>query len=248
LQHQSINNLKFLAMKNLRVLFFGLLTLISLFSLKTMAQDEEKTTSFTAGADFYSNYIWRGSKFGTGPAFQPSVKFLARGLTVGVWGSFDAFGYTETDPYISYSLPFGLSLGVTDYYYPTHIDTTGSLVGSDFFDFDKESGFHALEINGGYTIKGLTLSANYIVNEAAGAASSGGDMYFQIGYAFSSFNMSVGAGNGWHTSDKEFNVCQVAIGTSKTIEVTDKFSVPVTGSVILNPDKKQLFVVVGFSL
>jgi hypothetical protein len=41
-----------------------------------------------------------------------------------VWGSFDAAGYTETDPYISYTLPFGLSIGMTDYYYPTHLDTT----------------------------------------------------------------------------------------------------------------------------
>jgi hypothetical protein len=236
-------------MKNFRILLFGLLTLLILTPLHLSAQEEEeKSYNFTAGADFYSNYVWRGTKFGTGPAFQPSVKFITGGLTIGVWGSFDAAGYTETDPYISYSFPFGLSLGVTDYYYPTHIDTTGTLVGSDFFDFDKSSAFHALEINGGYTYKGLSLSANYIINEAGGALSAGGDMYFQGGYTFSAFNISIGAGNGWHTADSEFNVCHVAIGTSKNIEITDKFSVPVSGSVILNPDKKQLFVVVGFSL
>ena len=161
---------------------------------------------------------------------------------------FDASGYTETDPYISYSFPFGLSLGVTDYYYPTHIDSTGSLVGSDVFDFDKETGFHVFEINAGYAFKGLSLSANYILNESGGALSSGADMYFQAGYTFSNFNVSIGAGDGWHTADTEFNICHIAIGTTKTIAVTDKFSVPVTGSVILNPDKKQLFVVVGFSL
>jgi hypothetical protein len=236
-------------MKHFKNSIVGLLIAISSIPLSLTAQDEEeKASPFTAGADFYSNYIWRGSKFGTGPAFQPSVKFITGGLTLGVWGSFDAFGYTETDPYVSYSFPFGLSLGLTDYYYPTHIDTTGTLVGSDVFDFDKSTGFHVLEINGGYTYKGLTLNANYIVNEADGALSSGADMYFQAGYAFSNFNVSIGAGDGWHTSDTEFSVCHIAIGTSKTIEITDKFSVPVSGSVILNPDKKQLFVVVGFSL
>ena len=57
-------------------------------------------------------------KYGQGPAIQPTVKYVAGGLTVGVWGSFDASGYAETDPYISYALPFGLSFGLTDYYYP----------------------------------------------------------------------------------------------------------------------------------
>jgi hypothetical protein len=200
------------------------------------AQDNSEKSNFSVGADIYSNYIWRGTKFGQGPAFQPAVKFVTSGLTIGVWGSFDASGYTETDPYISYSLPFGLSLGVTDYYYP-------GLGGSFFSDSSN-----AYELNLGYTIKGLSLSANYIVNEAPVPASSGSDVFFQAGYAFKKFNVSIGAGNGWHTSDTKFNVCQITVGTNKTIAITDKFSVPVTGQVILNPDKKQLFVVVGFSL
>jgi hypothetical protein len=185
---------------------------------------------------------------GTGPAFQPSVKFTTGGFTVGVWGSFDASGYTETDPYLSYSFPFGLSLGITDYYYPMHLDTTGMLVGSDVFDFDNETGFHVLEINGGYAFKGFTLSANYIVNESGGALSTGSDLYFQAAYTAGMFNVGFGAGNGWHTTNAKFNVCYFAVGVSKTIEITEKFSIPVNGSVILNPDKKQLFVVVGFSL
>jgi len=190
---------------------------------------------FTAGVDLYSSYVWRGSKF-AGPSVQPSVKFTAGGLTAGVWGSYDFSGYKETDPYISYSSPIGLSVGVTDYYYE-----------GDITDFSDSTGSHALEVNLGYTIKGLSLAGNYIVNEAGGAASMGGDMYFQATYAFSSFSAFIGAGNGWHTSDSEFNVCNIGIQASKSIELTDKFSIPVTGQVIVNPDKKQLFMVVGLS-
>jgi len=224
--------------------------LLAIFTLNVKAQDapEEKKSPFSVGADFYSNYIWRGTKFGTGPAFQPSVKFNTGGLTIGVWGSFDASGYTEADPYISYTLPFGLSLGITDYYYPTHIDTAKAYVGSDFFDLNEATTFHVFEANAGYTYKGLSLSANYIFNKAGGALSSGADMYFQAGYAFKNFNISVGAGDGWHTSDTEFNVCHVGIGTGKVIKITDSFSIPVTGQVIFNPEKNQMFMVVGFSL
>jgi hypothetical protein len=93
----------------------------------------------------------------------------------------------------------------------------------------------------------MSLSANYIVNEAGGIASAGGDMYFQAGYAFKYFNIFVGAGNGWHTSDGDFNLCNLGIGTTKEIKITDSFSIPVIGQVILNPEKEQLYVVVGFS-
>jgi hypothetical protein len=212
-------------------------SLIIMTFMQVSAQDEGSPT-FSAGADFYSNYIFRGSKLGTGPAFQPSVKFAAGGLTLGVWGSFDANGYTEVDPYISYSFPFGLSLGFTDYYSPSLL----------LFETSDTAGSHALEFNAGFGIGGLSLSANYIFNEAGGIASKGSDLYFQAGYSFESFNVSIGAGDGWHTSDGEFNVCHIAIGTSKEIKITDTFSVPVSGQVIMNPEKEQLFVVVGFSL
>jgi len=215
----------------------GLMTLVVVSLTQVQAQEETKSSNFSVGADLYTNYIWRGSKFGTGPSLQPSVKFVTGGLTLGVWGSFDASGYAEADPYISYSFPFGLSLGMTDYYYP----------GLLFFETSDTAGSHAFEINAGFTKGGLSLSANYIINEAGGAASAGGDMYFQAGYAFTSFNMFVGAGDGWHTSDGKFALCNVGLGTSKIIQLTDKFSVPVTGQVILNPDKEQLYIVVGFS-
>lgn len=223
-------------MKKLSLLFTGMVA-VFLLSAPLFAQDEEGNSNFSVGADIYTNYIWRGSKLGTGPSFQPSVKFETGGLTLGVWGAFDANGYTEADPYISYSFPFGLSLGLTDYYSP----------GLEVFETSDTAGSHALEINAGFAKGGLSLSANYIVNEAGGIASVGGDMYFQAGYAFKHFNIFVGAGDGWHTSDGEFNLCNLGIGTSKEIKITDSFSVPVNGQIILNPEKEQLFVVVGFS-
>jgi len=212
-------------------------TLLAICTLNVKAQEEEKKSPFTAGADFYSNYIWRGTKFGTGPAFQPSVKFNSGILTIGVWGSFDASGYTEADPYISLGFKNGLNIGLTDYYYP-------GLAGSKF----TESNSNAYELNAGFTTGGLSLSANYILNKAAIPASAGEDKYFQAGYAFKNFNIAVGAGDGWHTSDGKFNVCNITLGTGKTIKLTDSFSIPVTGQVIFNPEKNQMFMVVGFSL
>jgi len=224
-------------MKKLWLLFMGMVVMgITTDQLK--AQEEEAASKFNVNADVYSNYIFRGTKYGSGPSIQPNVKFVSGGFTLGVWGAFDANGYMEADPYLSYAFPFGLSLGITDYYYP----------GLPLFETSDTAGSHALEINAGFTTGGLSLSANYIVNEAGGAASAGGDMYFQAGYAFKHFNIFLGAGDGWHTSDGEFAICNVGVGTTKVIKIMDTFSVPVTGQVIMNPEREQLFVVVGFSL
>ena len=224
-------------MKKQGLLFTGLVILLIITTNQLRAQDEESDSNFNVGADIYSNYVWRGSKYGTGPSIQPSVAFSSKGLTVGVWGSFDARGYAEADPFISYSFPFGLSVGLTDYYYP----------GLPVFDVSKTDGSHAFEINAGFEKGGFTLSANYILNEAGGAGSAGGDIYFQAGYAFSYFELFLGAGDGWHTSNGNFNVCNIGLGTSKEIHITEKFSIPLSGQVILNPEREQLYIVVGFS-
>jgi uncharacterized protein (TIGR02001 family) len=206
-------------------------------STTTVAQESQENSKFSIGTDLYSNYVWRGTRFGSGPAVQPGITFESGGLTIGVWGSFDFNGYSEADPYISYSFPFGLSLGMTDYYYP----------GLSLFDASMASGSHAFEINGGYSVDGIALSANYIINEAGGAGSIGGDMYFQASYSFEKVSLTAGAGNGWHTSDGNFNLCNIGIGTTKEISITEKFSIPVNGQVIVNPEREQLFLVVGFS-
>ncbi|MFZ2341192.1 MAG: hypothetical protein WAW07_15900 [Bacteroidales bacterium] len=226
-------------MKNLKCSIAGwvLVVLIIIFLPQQVSAQVEQNSKFSVNADLFSNYIWRGSKLGTGPAFQPSVKFSDGGLTVGVWGSFDANGYSEADPYISYFFPFGLSLGLTDYYLPD----------LQFFETSEAIGSHALEFNGGFSKGGFSLSANYIFNEAGGIASAGGDKYFQVGYAFSNLGLFAGAGDGWHTSDGEFNLCNVGISTSKVLQITEKFSIPVTGQVIFNPDRETLYVVAGIS-
>lgn len=224
-------------MKN-PLLKYAVMVLMVLTTVTSVnAQDDQKESNFSVGADVYTSYIWRGTRYGQGPSLQPSVKFSKGGFTIGVWGSFDVNGYSETDPYLSFALPFGLSLGLTDYYYP----------GLPLFDVSKADGSHALELNAGYAIGGVSLSGNYIFNESGGAGSAGSDLYFQAGYSFSNVNLFVGAGNGWHTSDGEFALCNVGIGATKEIKLTDSFSIPVNGQVIMNPEREQLYVVVGFS-
>jgi len=205
------------------------------------AQEEEKPNRFDAGAGLVSSYLWRGNKFGTGPAIQPFVSLSFGGFEIGGWGSY-SFGnsdFSEADLYLSYGFGFGLSIGLTDYYFPGE--------GSDYFDFSDSSGTHGLEVNLTYEFNGFSVSANYMFNEAPTAGTTGGDMYYELRYNFRYFGIFIGAGDGWHTEGDKFAICNIGISTSKEIQITEKYALPISGSLIWNPEREQYHVVVGIS-
>lgn len=216
------------------------IALIALFLTGLSNPWVAEAQEITPGADFYSTYVFRGVAF-SGPSVQPYVDFTAGGFTLGAWGSQgidgsaadESVGFQEMDLYASYSFDFGLSIGVTDYYYP------GSLY------LDEES--HAFEINAGIDIDNLSLAGNIVLNEAASAGSAGSDLYFEAGYAVGAASIFIGAGDGWHSTDGDFSLVNTGISTSKEIKVTDTFSFPLSGAVIFNPDTEQFYILAGIS-
>ena len=190
--------------------------------------------SVTVGTDLVSSYLWRGTKFGSGPAFQPYLEYSSGGFTAGAWGSycFSENEGAEADLYLSYGFDSGFSMGVTKYYFP----------GNMFFD----SRSHGFEINSGFETGSFSISGNYMLNEGAGAA--GGDIYVEAGLRTGAVNWFVGAGNGWYTPDEKFNLCNVGLSSSKEVKVTESFSLPIFTSIILNPETEQFHIVVGISL
>jgi hypothetical protein len=216
-------------MKKMKIWAIAMIAMVS-----TMGVNAQ---SLEVGADVVSSYVWRGTQF-SGLSVQPGVTFSNGGFSLGAWGSAGLDGFLEMDLFASYEFDFGLSIGVTDYYFP----------GTDYFDLSKATGAHGFELNLGYGIKDFSLSANYMLNEAGGAATAGGDMYFELGYAFKSFSIFAGAGNGWHTPDGGFSLVNVGLSTSKDIKITDSFTLPLSGSVILNPKTQQFMIVAGITL
>lgn len=210
--------------------------MILVLSITTSLQTETakaQTVTFTPGVDYYSTYVFRGIAF-SGPSIQPYVEFESGSFTFGGWGSQGFDGFQEMDLYASYAFDFGLSIGLTDYYYP----------GSDYFAGDS----HAFEINTGFETGGFSLSGNMVLNEAEDAGSVGGDLYFEAGFSVGPADLFIGAGDGWHSSNGDFALVNVGLGASKEIKITENFSIPLTGALILNPDTEQFYIVVGVSL
>lgn len=217
-----------------------LTVVVTVMVAMTLDLKTAKAQEISPGVDLVSTYVWRGVAY-SGPSIQPYVEFSSGGFALGAWGSqgidgiiaseVSSNGFQEMDLYASYSFDFGLSVGVTDYYYP----------GTPFF----EDFAHAFELNVGLSAGDLSLSGNYIF---AGEGSVGDDMYFELGYSAGAADLFIGGGDGWHTSDGDFDLVNIGIGTSKEIPITDSFSLPVSGSVILNPHTEQFYIVAGISL
>jgi len=199
---------------------------------------ENVNAQVNPGVDIYSSYVWRGTKFGTGPAIQPYVDFTTKGFSIGAWGSVctstdEAY---EMDLYAKYALPFGLTIGLNDYYFGSS-DSLGFYVG-DYFKGPS----HYFEPTLSYTVGGFSILGAYMMGDGVA------DTYLEAGYSFSNLSLFVGAGNGQYTSDGGFNVCNVGIKATESIKFTDSFSLPINGSVILNPSTQAFHIVVGISL
>jgi uncharacterized protein (TIGR02001 family) len=222
-------------LKNARLLILALL--VSSAGISTVSAQEESESPFSVGADFVSRYVWRGLDFGNAPAIQPTIEFAAGNFAIGAWGSYtiSASPYLEADLYAGYAFDFGLSVLVTDYYFPAA--EFGGVTDSSYFDIDS----HVFEIGLSQEIGDFYISAFYFLNLDS-------DFYVEAGYSFEHFSLFAGAGNQSYTSDGEFMVTNIGISTSKEIRISDTFELPVTGAFIVNPELEQVNIVFGFSL
>ncbi|WP_321285470.1 hypothetical protein [uncultured Sunxiuqinia sp.] len=230
--------------KTLTLLVF---VLASTFAFNVQAQDEA-SSSFDTGVDIYSSYIWRGAKFGNGPAFQPYVEFSTGGFAIGAWGSVSTGGASGsayimndgTDSYVEIPSAEGYEMDLYAGYDfgPVSITVTDYYFGGDWTDGDM----HFFEPSLGLALGDFGFTAAYMTGDGVD------DTYLEAAYSFSTFDVFLGGGDGQYTKDGDFSVCNVGIGTSKEVKLTESFSLPVSGSVILNPSTGGFFITVGLSL
>ncbi len=233
---------------SLLVFLFAMAILLT-STVKVKAQEGESESPLSIGADFMSRYVFRGLDYGASPSIQPYVELGIGNFTVGAWGayaiSFSAanfMGVQEMDLYASYTIADLVTVGVTDYFFPQEAD-----YNYNYFDYRSDTSVHVIEamvtFNGLENLP-LTLTLGYnLLND------DDNSLYVELGYSFSILDIFVGAGNGLYlTGDNEFGIVNLGISTSREISITEKFSLPVSVSLITNPEAKHIHLVFGLSL
>jgi hypothetical protein len=217
--------------------------------------------NLSLGVDLVSRYIWRGINLGgSSPHIQPGIEysFGQSGLSVGAWGSYSLSlnAGAEADLYISYSPLDWLNFTLTDYFFPAD----QPFERNNYFNYKSEETGHTLEamvtLGGFNNIPFYTTFAMNIYG-ADGINSQGNKYmakYLEVGYSGNLYEAEymvfAGAaldnpgtsGSGWY-GDKA-GLINLGLTISKSYNLLDK-SIPVSSSLIFNPEAGNIYIVFG---
>jgi len=230
--------------------------LVAIFAISVFTISSAKA-QFATGADIVSSYVWRGvpqdrtvvgnPSLGS-PNIQPYLSFTTGGLTLGSWASSSFLGNVkEVDIYATYAFSSQFAVTFTDYNWG---------FTKSYFDYGTTTD-HIYEATLAYTgTEKFPISAS-INTMFAGNDKSLTDAkqafttYIELGYQVTPLvkvfaGGVLGGSSNYATTSA--GVTNVGIKVSKSIAITDKFSLPVYGILGANPYSGGAFFVAGFTL
>ncbi|NVO11813.1 MAG: hypothetical protein HXX16_17780 [Bacteroidales bacterium] len=233
---------------------FTFLFCVFLFScLFVFPQEYEKNLKIDISSDIVSRYVWRGTNLSESPAFQPNLALSYRGLLFGSWGSysFARENLQEVDLFLTYTIK-NLSFTINDYFNP--FDTLG--VTGDYFHLKNKTTRHIIE-----GLVTLNCSKSFPLSLIAGVMLYGNDKgfngknrystYFELKYTSIVHNIEITPFLGLTPNKgyygKNFNIVNIGVKAVKSVEITDKFKLPLTANFIVNPEKEMVYLVFGMS-
>jgi hypothetical protein len=237
-----------------------LLFLFCIINLSAFAQEPEVTSenestgqNFALSADLVSSYVWRGQALSNYPNIQPAFSYTTNNgmFTLGSFSSYSFSDfYGEVDLYASLNLGM-FTFEAWDYF------QMNDTIPNRFFDYSGDTTMHALEgsviFNGpeSFPIK-ATLATFLYGNDKDENGDNYYSTYFELAYPFKwkKNNLSVFIGAtpnaGLYASD--FAINNIGITNEREIKINDHFSIPISGSLIVNPDLQNIYLVLTISL
>lgn len=250
--------------------FSVLVATLVLHSLTARAEEPSTGKSYDSklkvnlGTDLVSRYIWRGTDFGSSPSIQPTLSFSGTHLEVGCWSAFATNNsFKEIDLYIKYSFR-GFNITVTDYYVPE----IGGLPASPdpgYFVYADKSTAHTIETTfqwkGGEKLP-LWVNGNLFLYgndkrwgfdpEKDSLAKTYYSTYLEAGYSLSfqetRLDLFAGFTPGAGAFGKAAGFVNIGITACRSIKITESFSLPLRGSLILNPQASKAYFVLGITI
>lgn len=195
---------------------------------------------FATGADIVSSYVWRGvpqdrtvggnPSLGS-PNIQPYLSFTTGSLTLGSWASSSFLGNVkEVDLYATYAFSPAFALTVTDYNW-------GFANSKGYFNYSKGTD-HMFEATLAYSVPtafplGVTVNTMFAGCDTLSTGKSAFSTYAELSYPVTA-NAKVFVGASLFQSAMVYNTSgfaftNIGVKVSKSIVITDKFSLPVYG-------------------
>ncbi len=261
-----LNNEQITIMRKILVSFIAILTLNigMIFSQENEEKSENEKAQISVGADFVSRYVWRGQQFGNA-SVQPSMNFSKSGFGAGFFGSASLMGNSydalaqEADININYTFKEIITINAGDYFFPIDFSR------NKYFEYGKDSTGHIFELglsfNGTEKIPFSFLIATSLYG--ADTRKANGDLnystYSELKYNknFNNTEISAFAGASLTTPGDNLTsfygntdpaIVNLGITLSQKIKITDKYSLPVFGSFITNPEAESVWLIFGISI
>lgn len=239
----------------MKKLLLSLTTTLLLTSSIAVAQEEKQSSAVSVdySVDIVSRYIWRGLLFNGNPNIQPTISLTAGGFSIGSWASYGmSQNYAEIDLFATYSFS-NFSVTLYDYYNEDETD----LAAVDYFNWGKNTTGHLLE--GTVAWAGtenlplnITLAAFFYGYDTDANGDQNYSTYLELGYPvkIGDFDVDLFVGGTLNEGfyNDEANIVNLGFKTTKEIEITDKFKLPVSATFAVNPAKEDVFFVVGITL
>lgn len=241
--------------KNLWLVILGILLATGLISAQTQF-NLNFNPEINISGDFVSSYVWRGFKQ-AGASIQPELSLSLEDFTIGAWGSTDIDGKDkkEVDFYASYDID-RFQFKATDYWW----DGEGA---HRYFSYpDDEFSGHILELSATYTLsKKFPLSVNWntFILGKGNKKNDGGNSfstYIELAYPLRVNDVDITLATGfipWKSTVygpemDGFKFTNIQIGASKTIKISETFSVPIYVNILSNPAQEDIHLIFGITL
>ena len=236
--------------KNLNKWVLSLVMAIA-FPVASMAQDKVETS---VGADIVSGYIWRGQNYG-GASIQPSLSVAYKGLSLSAWGSvgIDGSDAKEIDLTLAYEIG-NFSISLTDFWC---MPSGEEGEGVKYFNYGAHSTAHVFEAQVGYDFGIFALNWFTNIAGADGVNKDGERAYSSYVSLIAPFSLGgleweaeVGAtpwATDYYANTNGFAVCDLSLGASKEIKITEEYSLPVFAKATFNPASDKAYLTFGIS-
>ena len=239
-------------MSKIIILLFSITFIFNHNCFSQVLNDSSKI-DFTFGADISSRYLWRGMELSKSPCIQPSASFSIGNFSISSWSSytFNNEALQEFDLNISYSIK-NTTICINDYFLPNE-----TIANNKYFNYAANKTSHAIEASVKYSSEKTPISLT-LGTFIFGADKNYGfeldkdsldqnyySSYAELEYSFIIKNNKINAFCGFTPwagiYGNTLGIVNIGISMSKEIEITDRFSLPIKGMIMANPQSQNIY-------